>query len=72
MIEYVELTPNGLFVHKWDGKKQKTVKKRAKKLSVCQYLRCNCKIAEGTTLQDIFNIVDNNKLLKIVYYIKYE
>lgn len=66
MTEYVELAPNGLFSYKWDGKKKKTIRRKAKKLSVGALLRCSCKIAEGTTLQDIFNTVDSYKLLKII------
>lgn len=58
-MSQVAISSKGLFVlkdNKW---------KRAKKLSVLSYLRDNCKIKSGTTLLDIFNIVDQYKLLKL-------
>lgn len=55
----VILSPKGLFVRKDDGKW-----KRAKKSIVVTYLRDLCKIEKDTTLLDIFNIVDQYKLLK--------
>ena len=61
---HVELSSEGLFVYKWHKRRQ--IKKRVKKQSVCSQLRNSCKIAEGTTLIDIFNIVDSYRLLKIV------
>jgi len=63
MINYVQLEPDGLFVYKWQDKQE--VRFRAKKKIAATYLRCACKIKEGTTLKDIFRTVDNYKLLKI-------
>lgn len=58
-MSQVTISSKGLFVLKDDKWK------RAKKLSVLSYLRDNCKIKEGTTLLDIFNVVDQYKLLKL-------
>jgi len=55
----VILTPKGLFCKdedKWE---------RPKKLAILSYLPDRCRIKEGTTLRDIFKIVDRYKLLKI-------
>lgn len=66
MPDRVELTPDGLFSYTWNGKKKKTIRRRAKKLTVCTLLRCVCDITEGTTLQDIFDTVDRYRFLKMV------
>lgn len=62
----IELCADGIFVRKWDHRKQIETRKRAKKSNVCSYLQDPCKIAEGTTLGEIFEIVDKYKLLKLV------
>lgn len=66
MSDFVEITPDGLFSHKWNGKKRKIIRKRVKKLSVVTHLRDRCEIAEGTTLKQIFDVVDKYKFLKLV------
>jgi hypothetical protein len=66
MAEFIEFTPKGLVVHKWDKKKKKSVAKRAKKLNIITHLRDRCEIAEGTTLKQIFETVDKYKFLKLV------
>ena len=57
----VILSKNGLFVRKDDDGRWR----KAKKSLVLTYLRNLCEIKEGTTLLDIFNIVDQYKLLKL-------
>lgn len=66
MSEHIELAPDGIFVHKWNGKRRVYVRKRAKKLSICTHLRSRCEIAEGTTLKNIFEAVDRYRFLKLV------
>jgi hypothetical protein len=66
MSDYVEFTPDGLIVHKWNGKKRKFIQKKPKKLTIITHLRSRCVIAEGTTLGQIFDAVDKYKLLKMV------
>lgn len=63
MIEHVEISPEGLFKYKFINKK--FVSKRVKKSSVLAELRNTCKITTGTTLGQIFNVVDQYKMLKI-------
>jgi len=66
MSDHVELCADGIFVHKWNGKKREFVRKRAKKNEICSHLRKNCEIAPGTTLGQIFSVVDKYKFLKKV------
>lgn len=66
MSEHVELCADGIFVHKWNGKKREYIRKRAKKFSICTHLRSTCEIAPGTTLGQIFAAVDRYKLLKLM------
>lgn len=66
MSDYVEFTPDGLVVHKWNIKKHKFVQKKPKKMTVITHLRSRCDISEGTTLGQIFNAVDKYELLKMV------
>jgi hypothetical protein len=55
----------GLFYEKWNGDKQKYIRRRVKKLSVWSHLRDACEIEDGVTLLDIFRIVDQYKALKM-------
>lgn len=66
MSEHVELCAEGIFVHKWNGKKREYIRKRAKKMNVLSHLRSVCEIAPGTTLGQLFAAVDKYKLLKLV------
>lgn len=64
MSQYLEFTPDGLLLYKWNSKKQKYIRSRPKKKTICTHLRSLCEIAEGTTLKDILNAVDKYKFLK--------
>lgn len=66
MSEYIEFTPKGLVLYKWNSKKREFIRKRPKKLTIATHLRSRCEIAEGTTLKQIFEAVDRYRLLKLV------
>jgi hypothetical protein len=66
MTDYVQIEPGGLFVYRWDGERQKTVRQRVKRSRVLTCLRRSCVIKPGTTLRDIFRVVASYKLLKAV------
>jgi hypothetical protein len=61
--EYVRIAPNGLFLVGTKGEKR--IRKRVKKLECCAVLRHECRIAEGTTLRDLFEMVDSYNFLKL-------
>lgn len=65
MPDYVKITKNGLREYSWNGDIRKYRGRRPKKLNVLSCLRCVCKLDKGITVLDIFNIVDQYKLLKI-------
>ena len=62
--QYVEFTPDGLFVVGYKGKN--LVRRKIKKSRILSYLRMRCEIAEDTKLIDIFNTVENYQSLKKV------
>lgn len=64
-MDYVKISKEGLFSFKWDGEKRAYRKRRAKKASILTLLRSECRIVEGTTLLDIFRVVDKYTLLKL-------
>jgi hypothetical protein len=64
MSDYLKLTPKGLFEFNWNSEKKKYIGKKVKKNRIFLHLRDSCEIAKGTTLQNIFDIVDSYKLLK--------
>lgn len=66
MPDSVIISKNGLFRLDWSSKKREYIKRKVKKAHVLMCLRSACEIEEGTTLRDIFNIVDQYKLLKTV------
>jgi len=64
MSEYIEFTSNGFILNEWDKSKKEYVKKKVKKSKILTYLRWECRIAEGTTLKQIFKTIDRYKTLK--------
>lgn len=64
-MEHLEINKAGFFVHKWNGDIREYIRKPADELTILARLRDTCKIAEGTTLGDIFRLVENNNLLSL-------
>ncbi len=66
MPETLALSPDGLHVFRFSRKRQGLVRCRPKRRTVLTHLRSQCEIVEGTTLRDIFEVVDRYPLLKRV------
>lgn len=63
----VIFTKAGLFYEKWNGKLQKNVRRRVKKMTVWTHLRDECIVEEGVTLLDILRTVNQFKMLKLFF-----
>lgn len=62
----IVINSEGLWVHDWDSDKRETEVFRADEDRVLTHLSETCEIEEGTTLLDIFNMVESYEMLKIV------
>jgi hypothetical protein len=67
MSDHVEISKRGLYFHKWNGNKRKDIPQRVKEENVLSHLRRECRIAEGTTLGQLFKAVDSYEVLKLFF-----
>lgn len=64
MSDYLKIRKNGIFEYNWNSEKRKYVGKKVQRKNILRKLRVKCKITKGTTLGDLFNIVDYYSDLK--------
>lgn len=64
MSDYVVLSKDGLHGYKYNGDTKDYIRSRVKEDLVFTKLRCQCEIEDGTTLKDIFRMVESYPMLK--------